>query len=90
MSRSTVAVDGRELTLSNLDKVMYPATGGTKAEVIHYYTEIAAVLLPHLADRPLTAVRFPDGVGRDGFFSKNAPSHRPDCTRVATLPSPGS
>jgi bifunctional non-homologous end joining protein LigD len=87
---ATIEVDDRRLKLSNLDKVLYPSTGTTKAEVIHYYTEIAAVLLPHLADRPLTVVRFPEGVGKNGFFSKNAPSHRPDWTRIVTLPSPGS
>ena len=86
----SVEVDGRRLKLANLDKVLYPASGTTKAEVIHYYAEIAPVLLPHLADRPLTVVRFPEGVGADGFFSKNAPSHRPDWIRTATLPSPGS
>jgi bifunctional non-homologous end joining protein LigD len=83
-------VDGRRLKVSNLDKVLYPATGTTKAEVIHYYTEIAPVLLPHLNDRPLTVVRFPEGVDADGFFSKNAPKSRPDWVRTANLPSPGS
>ncbi|MBL7623166.1 non-homologous end-joining DNA ligase [Frankia sp. AgB1.8] len=85
-----VEVDGRRLKVTNLDKVLYPQAGTTKAEVIHYYTEIASVLLPHLTDRPLTVVRFPEGVGSAGFFSKNAPSHRPEWVRTATLPSPGS
>jgi bifunctional non-homologous end joining protein LigD len=87
---TTVEVAGRQLKLTNLHKVLYPATGTTKAEVIDYYTRIADVLLPHLADRPLTVVRFPEGVGGQGFFSKNAPAHRPDWVPVATLPSPGS
>ena len=87
---TSVELDGRRLKLSNLDRVLYPEAGTTKAEVIHYYTEIAPVLLPHLTDRPLTVVRFPEGVGKNGFFSKNAPPHRPAWTRVATLPSPGS
>jgi len=87
---TTVEVDGRRLKLTNLDKVLYPGTGTTKAEVIDYYTRIADVLLPHLTDRPLTVVRFPEGVGAEGFFSKNAPAHRPDWVPVATLPSPGS
>jgi bifunctional non-homologous end joining protein LigD len=86
----TVEVDGRRLKLSNLDKVLYPATGTTKAEVIDYYTRISDVLLPHLTDRPLTVVRFPEGVEADGFFSKHAPKHRPEWARTATLPSPGS
>ncbi|MBL7500827.1 non-homologous end-joining DNA ligase [Frankia sp. CNm7] len=84
-----VEVDGRQLKLSNLDKVLYPA-GTTKAEVIDYYARIADVLLPHLTDRPLTVVRFPEGVGADGFFSKNAPAHRPAWVTTQTLPSPGS
>jgi bifunctional non-homologous end joining protein LigD len=87
---TSVDVDGRRLRLSNLDKVLYPATGTTKAEVIQYYRRIAEVLVPHLDDRPLTVVRFPNGVEADGFFTKNAPSHRPDWVTTATLPSPGS
>ncbi len=85
-----VEVDGRRLRLSNLDKVLYPADGFTKAQVIDYYHRISAVAVPHLADRPLTVVRFPNGVAAPSFFTKNAPSHRPDWTTVATLPSPGS
>jgi bifunctional non-homologous end joining protein LigD len=85
-----VEVDGRRLRLSNLDKVLYPDTGTTKAEVIDYYGRIADVLLPHLADRPLTVVRHPDGVRGQGFFTKNAPSHRPSWVTTARLPSPGS
>lgn len=85
-----VEVDGRRLTLSNLDKVLYPGTGTTKAEVIDYYSRIAEVLLPHVTDRPLTVVRFPEGVAGDGFYAKNAPARRPDWVRTARLPSPGS
>lgn len=76
-SRVTVAVDGRTLTLSNLDKVLYPATETTKGEILHYYARIAPVLLPHLARRPVTRVRFPNGVERPGFFEKNLPSGAP-------------
>ena len=79
----TTRVDGRTLTLSNLDKVLYPDTGYTKAEVIAYYSSIAPVLLPHISDRALTRVRFPDGVG-DGafsFYEKNAPMGTPDWVR---------
>jgi bifunctional non-homologous end joining protein LigD len=85
-----VQVDGRQLTLSNLDKVLYPEAGFTKGEVIDYYTRIAAVLLPHVQDRPLTFKRYPEGVEGGFFFAKNAPSHTPQWVRTVTLPSPGS
>lgn len=85
-----VAVDGRELTLSNLAKVLYPEVGFTKGEVIDYYSRIAPVLLPHLANRALTLKRYPDGVEGKSFFEKNSPSHRPEWVRVVELPSPGS
>jgi bifunctional non-homologous end joining protein LigD len=93
MSRSSkvpVRVDGRELTLSNLDKVLYPECGFTKAEVIDYYSRIAPVLLPHLAGRPLTVKRFPNGVDGMSFFEKNAPEHTPEWVRRVRLPVPGS
>ncbi|HET7309710.1 MAG TPA: non-homologous end-joining DNA ligase [Mycobacteriales bacterium] len=85
-----VEVDGRQLTLSNLDKVLYPEVGFTKGEVIDYYTRIAPVLLPHVQDRPLTFKRYPEGVEGQFFFAKNAPSHTPEWVRTVTLPSPGS
>ena len=71
------AVDGRELALSNLAKVLYPATGATKRDVIDYYAAIAPVLLPHLDGRPLTLTRYPDGVDGKAFFQKQSPAHRP-------------
>jgi bifunctional non-homologous end joining protein LigD len=80
-------VDGRELKLSNLDKVLYPATGLTKGELIAYYAAIAPVLLGHLADRPLTVTRWPDGVQAKSFFQKQAPAHRPEWVRTATVRS---
>jgi bifunctional non-homologous end joining protein LigD len=86
----TVEVDGRKLGLSNLDKVLYPESGTAKAEVVDYYTRIAPVLLPHLADRPLTRKRWPDGVAAASFFEKNAPRGTPSWVRTVTLPSPGS
>jgi bifunctional non-homologous end joining protein LigD len=86
----TVQVDGRTLTLSNLDKVLYPEVGFTKGEVIDYYTRIAPVLLPHIRDRALTFKRYPDGVDGKFFFEKNAPSHAPEWVRTVRLPSPGS
>lgn len=89
-SRVRVEVDGRRLALSNLDKVLYPATGTTKGEVIDYYTRIAPLLLPHLAQRPLTRKRWPNGVEAGSFFEKNAPKGTPDWVHTVELPSPGS
>lgn len=70
-------VDGKEVTLSNLNKLMYPKTGFTKGQVIEYYREIAPYLLPHLKGRPITMKRFPDGVSGESFYEKRAPSHAP-------------
>lgn len=86
----TVDVEGRHLTLSNLGKVLYPETGFTKGEVIDYYSRIAPVLLPHLADRPLTVKRYPNGVDAASFFEKNAARGTPSWVRTVTLPVPGS
>jgi bifunctional non-homologous end joining protein LigD len=88
--RVTVDVEGRELSLSNLDKVLYPDAGFTKGEVIDYYTRIAPVLLPHLADRPLTVKRYPNGVDAPFFFEKNAAKGTPEWVRTVSLPVPGS
>ena len=85
-----VEVDGRKLTLSNLDKVLYPEAGFTKAQVIDYYLHVAPVLLPHIASRAVTIKRYPEGVDGDFFFQKNAPAHRPDWVPTATIASPGS
>ncbi len=85
-----VTVDGRRLRLSNLDKVLYPEVGFTKGEVIDYYTRVAPALLPHLANRPLTLKRYPNGVEGQFFFEKNAPRGTPDWVRTARLPAPGS
>jgi bifunctional non-homologous end joining protein LigD len=86
----TVDVDGHHLTLSNLSKVLYPAAGFTKGEIIDYYSRIAPVLLPHLVDRPLTVKRYPNGVDQHFFFEKNAPRGTPSWVRTVTLPVPGS
>jgi bifunctional non-homologous end joining protein LigD len=88
--RVLVHIGGRELELSNLDKVIYPATGFTKGEVIDYYVRAAPVLLPHLRDRPLTRIRYPNGVDAASFFEKNAPGGTPSWVRRVTLPVPGS
>lgn len=83
-------MDGRTLVLSNLDKVLYPEAGVTKGDVLAYYAEVAPALLPHVSDRPVSLVRFPDGVGHPSFFAKNAPAHRPAWVRTVRLPAPGS
>jgi bifunctional non-homologous end joining protein LigD len=85
-----VEVEGRELTLSNLDKVLYPEVGFTKGQVLDYYTRIAPAMLPHLRNRPLTLKRYPDGVEGKFFFEKNAPSHTPEWVPRVTIPTPGS
>ena len=85
-----VDVEGRTLTLVNLDKVMYPRTGTTKAEVLHYYAQIAPKLLPVLADRAVTRIRWPHGTGDKSFFEKNIPGGTPSWVRVVTVPTSGS
>lgn len=79
MSRkaSILFIEGRELAVSNLEKVLYPATGFTKGDLIRYYVAIAPVLLPHLRDRALTMKRYPEGVRGFFFYEKNCPAHRP-------------
>ena len=90
MSEMRVEVEGRTLTISNLDKVLYPRTGTTKGEVLHYYATIAPVLLPHLAGRPVTRIRWPHGVEGSSFFEKNAPAGTPSWVRTAEVPTTGS
>lgn len=85
--RVTTIIGERTLTLSNLDKVLYPEVGFTKAEVIDYYVRVAPVLLEHLGDRGITLRRFPNGVDEKSFFEKRCPSHRPDW--VCTADGPG-
>ncbi|HEY2990597.1 MAG TPA: non-homologous end-joining DNA ligase [Candidatus Binatia bacterium] len=75
--RSTLKIAGKEIELSNLGKVMYPETGFTKGHVIDYYRRVAPALLPHLRDRPVTLIRFPDGVEGEHFYEKNAPPFTP-------------
>jgi bifunctional non-homologous end joining protein LigD len=85
-----VTVDGRTLTLTNLAKVLYPDDGFTKAEVLDYYQRVAPVLLPHIADRPVTLKRYPEGVDGEAFFQKHVTEHRPDWIRTATVSSASS
>lgn len=82
---SEVSVEGRQLKLSNLDKVFYPEVGFTKAQVIDYYTRISEYLLPHLKDRPLTLKRYPDGVEGQFFYEKECPDHRPDWVKTVAV-----
>ena len=84
---ASVTVAGRELKLSNLEKVLYPQAGFSKRDVIDYYAAIGPVLIPHLRDRPLTVKRWPDGVEGKAFFQKQAPAHRPDWVQTVTVPA---
>src|SRR4051812_4239942 len=79
----TVSVDGRQIKLTNLEKVLYPATGTTKADVLFYYAQVGRVMLPHLRQRPVTRKRWPDGVGTEqkrgpAFFNKDLDNGTPD------------
>jgi bifunctional non-homologous end joining protein LigD len=88
MARSSdaeVAIGNKRLKLSNLDKVLYPKAGFTKAQVIDYYLRVSETLLPHLRDRPLTLKRYPNGVDQPYFYEKNCPSHRPSWVRTADV-----
>lgn len=88
MSKKTeIEVNGRKLIVSNLEKVLYPEVGFTKADVIDYYIRIAPVLLPYLKDRPITLKRYPDGVEGFFFYEKQCPSHRPKWMKTTKVPS---
>jgi bifunctional non-homologous end joining protein LigD len=80
-----VRIEGRRLRLSNLDKVLYPEAGFTKAQVVDYYARIGPVMLGHLAGRAVTLVRWPDGVDGPSFFEKRCPPHRPEWVRTARV-----
>jgi bifunctional non-homologous end joining protein LigD len=82
-----VAVEGRELTISNLDKVLFPETGFTKGQLIDYYGRVGPVILPHIADRPLTMKRYPDGVDQPFFYAKHVPRHAPSWVRTIDVPA---
>jgi bifunctional non-homologous end joining protein LigD len=84
-----VEVDGRTLALSNLEKVLYPAAGFTKGQVIDYYARIAPVMLPHLEGRPITLKRYPNGVDDKFFYEKNCPQHRPEWMRTLPVEAKG-
>ena len=89
-TKITVRVGDRQLRLTNMEKVLYPANGFSKAEVIDYYRQIAPALLPHLADRPTTFKRYPDGVDSASFFEKDVSRHAPEWVRTMRLETPNS
>jgi bifunctional non-homologous end joining protein LigD len=88
--KAELAIDGRKLPVSNLNKVLYPKAGFTKGQVIDYYIRVAPVLLPHLKDRPLTMKRYPNGVEGEFFYEKNCPAHRPSWVKTAKVWSEGN
>ena len=82
-----MTVGDRELTVSNLEKVLFPESGFTKGELIDYYAKVAQSMLPHIEDRPLTMKRYPDGVDKNYFYEKHVPSHAPAWVRTVNVPS---
>jgi bifunctional non-homologous end joining protein LigD len=87
---STIEIQGKQLKLSNLEKVLYPAAGFNKQQIIDYYVRIAPAMLPHLKERPLTRKRYPNGVDEEFFYEKNAPQHRPDWVKTVPIWSEGN
>ena len=88
--KAQLVVEGKKLSVSNLDKVLYPKVGFTKGQVIDYFIRVAPVLLTHLKDRPLTMKRYPNGVEGEFFYEKNCPSHRPKWVQTAKVWSEGN
>jgi len=85
VSRKVVGIAGRRLSLSNLEKDLYPSYGFTKAHILEYYRRISKFILPHLKNRALTLKRYPEGVEKDFFFEKRCPSHRPEWAKTAEV-----
>jgi bifunctional non-homologous end joining protein LigD len=85
VNRKVVEISGKRLSLSNLEKDLYPTFGFTKAHILEYYRRIAKFILPHLKDRALTLKRYPEGVEKDYFFEKRCPSHRPAWAKTAEV-----
>lgn len=85
-TKTEMDVGGKRVTVSNLDKVLYPKVGFTKGQVIDYYVRISRDLLPHLKNRPITLKRYPDGVEGFFFYEKQCPSHRPGWVKTTTVP----
>jgi bifunctional non-homologous end joining protein LigD len=88
--KAELEVEGRLITLSNLDRVLYPETGFTKRDLIDYYAAVSPLLLPHLENRPLSMRRFPEGVEGEGFWEKQCPDYRPDWVATASIKSESS
>jgi bifunctional non-homologous end joining protein LigD len=86
-TKTELTIGDRQLSVSNLQKILYPAAGFTKGQVIDYYIRIAPVLLPHLKDRPLTLKRYPEGVNGFFFYEKQCPGHRPGWVKTTKVPS---
>lgn len=86
MSKKPVTIAGRSLSLSNLEKDLYPSYGFTKAHILEYYRRIAKYILPHLKDRALTLKRYPEGVDKEFFFEKRCPSYRPAWVKTREVP----
>lgn len=84
VSKQTIAMEGRVLTLSNMNKILWPERGFTKADLISYYVAVSQVLIPHLKDRLLVMTRYPNGVEGKSFYQKNAPEHLPEWIRTFT------
>jgi bifunctional non-homologous end joining protein LigD len=83
-------VGGRRLTVANVDKILYPGEKFSTAKVIDYYVRISKYLLPHLKNRPVTLVRFPDGVFADPFYEKDAPAFTPTWVKTVAVPRRGT
>jgi len=84
-TKTTLEIEGRQVAVSNLDKVFYPKAGFTKGQVIDYYIRVSKALLPHLKDRPISLKRYPDGVEGFFFYEKQCPSHRPKWVKTAKV-----
>ncbi len=85
-TKQRLEIDGHELVLSNLDKILYPEAGFTKGQVIDFYIQVSRFLLPHLKDRPVTLKRYPNGVAGKHFYQKDAPRYRPEWIRTFPVP----
>src|SRR5699024_1759988 len=83
---STMTISGRDIAVSNRQKLFYPDDGVTKGDVVEYYRTVADTMVPHLRGRPLTLKRFPDGIAGEGWFQKRAAEHFPAWLRVADIP----
>lgn len=86
MTKETFRIKGREVTLSNLDKVYFPEINGTKAELVDYYLRMAPYILPYLKDRPFSMLHYPDGVEGESFFMSSAPRMPRSGSRACASP----